>query len=182
MPSFAGLKIMLNTKTLPRSVVLMMVRCILLCVAGLFGLHFRQKFGYYDDDDMMLLFLRCFPCAALMVTTLVSYLSHSQVWALQEGSLLHVGGRSNRATVTFKFELEDILNKIPERLPPGNADAPRLDSGYVDSQNGTSLPQDGEIALRDGGQAALNGKAALQNGKGIAAEEPVSVNEERHGP
>lgn len=56
--------------------------------------------------------------AGLMITTLVSYLSHSQIWALQEGSLLHVGGRSNRATVTFALELEDIMKSIPEQLQP----------------------------------------------------------------
>ena len=56
-----------------------------------------------------------------MITTLVSYLSHSQVWALQEGSLLHVGGRSNRATVTFALELDDLMNSIPEQRPSAEA-------------------------------------------------------------
>lgn len=50
-----------------------------------------------------------------MIATLVSYLSHSQVWAFQEGSALHVSGRSNRATVDFKAELQGILEEIPER-------------------------------------------------------------------
>lgn len=61
----------------------------------------------------------CLLCTGLMITTLVSYLSHSQVWALQEGSLLHVGGRSNRATVTFALELDDLMNSIPEQRPTG---------------------------------------------------------------
>ena len=50
----------------------------------------------------------------LMITSIISYLSHSQVWALQEGSNLHVGGRTNRATVEFKAEYNNILNSIPE--------------------------------------------------------------------
>lgn len=50
----------------------------------------------------------------LMVTTLVSYLSHSQVWAVQEGTTLYVGGRSNRARLAFAKELNDILEEVPE--------------------------------------------------------------------
>nr|AAM47499.1 c-type cytochrome synthesis 1 [Chlamydomonas reinhardtii] len=53
----------------------------------------------------------------LMVTTLISYLSHSQVWALQQGSSLFVSGRTNRAKLAFDRELDDILNAVPE-LPP----------------------------------------------------------------
>lgn len=48
-----------------------------------------------------------------MITSLVSYLSHSQIWALQQGSSLHVGGRSNRATVVFEEELRDLLTSLP---------------------------------------------------------------------
>eukprot|EP00884_Botryococcus_braunii_P008586 jgi/Botrbrau1/17729/Bobra.0166s0150.1 len=56
----------------------------------------------------------------LMIATLVSYLSHSQVWALQEGSAVHVSGKSNRAMFDFQAELERILENVPEnvRAPP----------------------------------------------------------------
>ena len=54
----------------------------------------------------------------LMITTLVSYLSHSQIWALQQGSDLHIGGRTNRATFAFQQEMEDVMQAMPERLPP----------------------------------------------------------------
>ena len=50
-----------------------------------------------------------------MVTTALSYLSHSQVWALQEGSLLHVSGKSNRAKVGFEQEISMMMEKVPER-------------------------------------------------------------------
>jgi cytochrome c biogenesis protein len=53
--------------------------------------------------------------AMLMITTIVSYMSHSQVWALQEGDDLHVGGRTNRAVAVFQAELGDILDGVPER-------------------------------------------------------------------
>lgn len=50
----------------------------------------------------------------LMLTTVISYLSHSQVWALQEGTSLVVGGKSNRARFEFEKELNEILDCVPE--------------------------------------------------------------------
>ena len=40
-----------------------------------------------------------------------------QIWALQSGTLLHVGSKTNRATVAFQAEIEAILDSLPERLP-----------------------------------------------------------------
>ena len=63
----------------------------------------------------------------LMVSTLVSYLSHSQVWAVEteeedgegEGTRkavkLHVGGRTNRAALGFREELEAAMAAVPDR-------------------------------------------------------------------
>lgn len=45
---------------------------------------------------------------SLMVTTLISYLSHSQVWAVQQGRYVFVGGRSNRAKMAFEIELNQV--------------------------------------------------------------------------
>lgn len=81
----------------------------------------------------------CLLGSGLMVTTLVSYLSHSQVWALQEGSLLHVGGRTNRATVEFNLEMDRILNSIPERLLVNPAAAP-ADEAVEDATLGNGKP------------------------------------------
>ncbi len=50
----------------------------------------------------------------LMVTTLVSYLSHSQVWALQEGGYVFVAGRSNRDRLGFEKEMNQTLEAVPE--------------------------------------------------------------------
>lgn len=54
--------------------------------------------------------------AGMMITTLVSYLSHSQVWALQKGSVVHVGSKTNRATFAFETEISGLLDAMPERL------------------------------------------------------------------
>ena len=59
-----------------------------------------------------------------MITSLVSYLSHSQIWALQKDAKLYVGGRTNRATVMFEQELSNILLALPvgdSALPTGAA-------------------------------------------------------------
>eukprot|EP00879_Flechtneria_rotunda_P026587 GHRR01028360.1.p1 GENE.GHRR01028360.1~~GHRR01028360.1.p1 ORF type:complete len:510 (+),score=178.19 GHRR01028360.1:709-2238(+) len=50
----------------------------------------------------------------LMITTLISYVSHSQVWALQEGSGVYLVGRSNRSKVLFENELDAALDEVPE--------------------------------------------------------------------
>lgn len=51
----------------------------------------------------------------MCLTTVVSYLSHSQVWALQEGMNLYVGGKTNRAKVAFERELENVIEGLPEK-------------------------------------------------------------------
>lgn len=64
-------------------------------------------------------------CAGLCITTVVSYLSHSQVWAAQAGSGVMVGGTTNRAKVFFEQELSEVLGSVPE-LPsaPALVDSP----------------------------------------------------------
>ncbi|MEM9161580.1 MAG: cytochrome c biogenesis protein [Cyanobacteria bacterium P01_F01_bin.4] len=48
----------------------------------------------------------------LMIGVMMSYVSHSQVWALQDGEQLYVGGRTNRAQVTFEKELVAVLDEV----------------------------------------------------------------------
>eukprot|EP00242_Pyramimonas_sp_CCMP2087_P013126 CAMPEP_0198213164 /NCGR_PEP_ID=MMETSP1445-20131203/28713_1 /TAXON_ID=36898 /ORGANISM="Pyramimonas sp., Strain CCMP2087" /LENGTH=582 /DNA_ID=CAMNT_0043887775 /DNA_START=261 /DNA_END=2009 /DNA_ORIENTATION=+ len=50
----------------------------------------------------------------LIITSFMSFLSHSQVWALQEGGVLYVGGRSNRAKFGFDQEINNVLEEMPE--------------------------------------------------------------------
>ncbi|MBF2034904.1 MAG: cytochrome c biogenesis protein [Leptolyngbyaceae cyanobacterium T60_A2020_046] len=48
----------------------------------------------------------------LMVGVLMSYVSHSQVWALEDNGRLFVGGRTNRAQVAFERELLGLIAAI----------------------------------------------------------------------
>jgi cytochrome c biogenesis protein len=48
----------------------------------------------------------------LMIGVIMSYISHSQVWALEHEGTLYVGGRTNRAQVAFERELLTILEEI----------------------------------------------------------------------
>ncbi|KAJ0963368.1 hypothetical protein J5N97_028490 [Dioscorea zingiberensis] len=57
---------------------------------------------------------------ALMLTTCISYLSHSQVWALQDGTTVVVGGKTNRAKLEFPEEMNRLLDKVPELVDSDN--------------------------------------------------------------
>ena len=48
----------------------------------------------------------------LMIGVVMSYISHSQVWALETDGVLYVGGRTNRAQVSFERELLSILDEV----------------------------------------------------------------------
>ncbi|MFN5397238.1 MAG: cytochrome c biogenesis protein [Pseudanabaena sp.] len=50
----------------------------------------------------------------LMLGVIMSYVSHSQVWALQVGDRLYVGGKTNRAQVSFESELIDVTNVVDQ--------------------------------------------------------------------
>jgi cytochrome c biogenesis protein len=48
----------------------------------------------------------------LMLGVMMSYVSHSQIWALQKDGQLYIGGLTNRAQVTFEREMLEILDKV----------------------------------------------------------------------
>jgi cytochrome c biogenesis protein len=48
----------------------------------------------------------------LMLGVMMSYISHSQLWLLQQGSQLFVGGKTNRAQVAFEREFLELLDQI----------------------------------------------------------------------
>lgn len=48
----------------------------------------------------------------LMLGVMMSYVSHSQIWALQKDSHLYVGGKTNRAQVAFEREILEILDQL----------------------------------------------------------------------
>jgi cytochrome c biogenesis protein len=69
----------------------------------------------------------------LMLSVLMSYLSHSQIWALEKDGKLYVGGRTNRAQVIFEREVVEILDKLAELKNSGGNSA--LGSSSLASQN-----------------------------------------------
>lgn len=50
----------------------------------------------------------------ICITTVLSYLSHSQVWGMQSGSSVVVGGKTNRALVGFQVEMDEVVESVPE--------------------------------------------------------------------
>lgn len=50
--------------------------------------------------------------ALLMIGVVMSYVSHSQIWALQKGDNFYVGGKTNRAQVTFERELIEMMEEV----------------------------------------------------------------------
>jgi cytochrome c biogenesis protein len=50
--------------------------------------------------------------ALLMLGVVMSYVSHSQIWALQMDDRFYIGGKTNRAQVTFERELITILEEL----------------------------------------------------------------------
>ncbi|CAH1418096.1 unnamed protein product [Lactuca virosa] len=58
---------------------------------------------------------------ALMLTTCISYLSHTQIWALQDGTTVVVGGKTNRAKIEFPEEMNRVLDRVPEINEPSDA-------------------------------------------------------------
>ncbi|KAL9174048.1 hypothetical protein ABFS82_02G026800 [Erythranthe guttata] len=53
---------------------------------------------------------------ALMLTTCISFLSHSQIWAFQDGTAVVVGGRTNRSKGEFPDDMNFLLDQVPELI------------------------------------------------------------------
>lgn len=50
----------------------------------------------------------------LMLGVVLSYVSHSQIWALQTQDSFYIGGRTNRAQVAFEREVLEVLDQLPQ--------------------------------------------------------------------
>ncbi len=57
----------------------------------------------------------------LMLGVLMSYVSHSQLWALETADGLYLGGKTNRAMVTFEREFFQILEVLQHSDPSDSA-------------------------------------------------------------
>lgn len=51
----------------------------------------------------------------LMIGVCMSYVSHTQVWALRKGDTIYIGGKTNRAQVAFEREFTTLLSKLGAR-------------------------------------------------------------------
>ncbi|KAI3446069.1 hypothetical protein Pfo_002734 [Paulownia fortunei] len=51
---------------------------------------------------------------SLMLTTCISFLSHTQIWALQDGTTVVIGGKTNRAKGEFSDDMNFLLDQVPE--------------------------------------------------------------------
>ena len=50
----------------------------------------------------------------LMLGVVMSYFSHSQIWAVIKDGKLYLGGRTNRAQVVFERETIDIIERLQQ--------------------------------------------------------------------
>ncbi|PSN16025.1 cytochrome C biogenesis protein CcsB [filamentous cyanobacterium CCT1] len=73
----------------------------------------------------------------LMLGVMMSYVSHSQVWALEQDGTVYVGGRTNRAQVAFERELLALLAELSNQSAP---DSGRDASEGTDSAELAQLP------------------------------------------
>ncbi|WP_071518009.1 cytochrome c biogenesis protein [Geitlerinema sp. PCC 9228] len=53
--------------------------------------------------------------ALLMLGVVMSYVSHSQIWGLQQGDSFYLGGRTNRAQVAFEREFLEIWEQVRQK-------------------------------------------------------------------
>jgi cytochrome c biogenesis protein len=54
----------------------------------------------------------------LMAGVIMSYFSHSQVWAVTKDNKMYLGGRTNRAQVVFEREIIDIIEQLNTPVAP----------------------------------------------------------------
>ena len=53
-----------------------------------------------------------FSFALLIVSIYISFFSYSQVWGVEEGGKLLLGGKANRAVLAFQEEFKRVIKKI----------------------------------------------------------------------
>ncbi|WP_299411329.1 cytochrome c biogenesis protein [Acaryochloris sp. IP29b_bin.148] len=63
----------------------------------------------------------------LMIGVIMSYVSHSQIWLLTADDQLYIGGRTNRAQLTFERELVEMIEQT-SAVPQADVASPTEDS------------------------------------------------------
>ncbi|KAK4477087.1 hypothetical protein RD792_016295 [Penstemon davidsonii] len=66
---------------------------------------------------------------ALMLTTCVSFLSHTQIWALQDGTTVVIGGKTNRAKGELPDDMNSLLDQVPEIVESSSSAESNIISG-----------------------------------------------------
>lgn len=69
----------------------------------------------------------------LMLGVMMSYVSHSQIWALETGDRLYIGGKTNRAQVGFESELVEIIEKLTAEIQ--NINSQTVEIAPINSPN-----------------------------------------------
>lgn len=69
----------------------------------------------------------------LMVGVVMSYVSHSQIWALQTENSLYLGGKTNRAQVGFEQEFLEMLSAIEQPEPQLSASSHHFNTSFYKS-------------------------------------------------
>ena len=62
--------------------------------------------------------------ALLMIGVVMSYFSHSQVWALERDNSFYFGAKTNRAQVSFEREMLDVIDNLSAEIEPSSVSEP----------------------------------------------------------
>lgn len=100
---------LINALRVGQSIEINGVRVSLLKLLGSTGLQIKA------DPGIPIVYLGF---AVLMAGVVMSYVSHSQIWALQQGDRFYIGGKTNRALITFEKELIEIVDRLQSSLNP----------------------------------------------------------------
>ncbi len=62
--------------------------------------------------------------ALLMIGVVMSYFSHSQIWALEQDDSFYFGAKTNRAQVSFEREMLEVIDNLSEETESNNISEP----------------------------------------------------------
>ena len=66
--------------------------------------------------------------ALLMIGVVMSYFSHSQIWALEKDNSFYFGAKTNRAQVSFEREMLEVIEDLSTQTEPNSVSEPTTTS------------------------------------------------------